>query len=210
MFKVKICGITNVEDYLAAASLGTDFAGFVFYRSSPRYISPRFVQNLSKHFSLPVKKVGVFVNESIENIKKIYNETGLDIVQLHGDESPDFCGELGLPFWKVIRVRNRKSLEQMNLYDCGTYLLDTFVRDKPGGTSLPFDWKIAQEAVDNGFQVVIAGGISSENIEAVSSLQPYGIDVSSSLEEYPGKKSIEKMTRFFSIIRRIRGDNEQR
>ncbi|MBN2245534.1 MAG: phosphoribosylanthranilate isomerase [Candidatus Aminicenantes bacterium] len=210
MLKVKICGITNAEDYLAAASLGADFVGFVFYGSSLRCVSPQSVQSMSKQFSLPVKKVGVFVNESIENIKKIVKEAELDIVQLHGDESPDFCRELDLPYWKVIRVRDRKSLEQMNRYDCRTFLLDTFVQDKPGGTSLSFDWKIAREAVANGFQIVIAGGISSENIEALSSLQPYGIDVSSWLEEYPGKKSREKMLKFFSIIQRIRGENEQR
>jgi phosphoribosylanthranilate isomerase len=208
MLKVKICGITNVEDYLAAVSLGADFVGFVFYEPSLRSVSPQFVQNASRRFSFPVKKIGVFVNESIENIKKIFEETGLDIVQLHGDESPNFCRNLNLPYWKVIRIRDRKSLEQMKFYNCRTFLLDTYVRGKAGGTSVPFDWKIAQEAIEKKFQVLIAGGISSENIEAVSSMQPYGIDVSSSLEDYPGKKNIEKMTSFFSIIKKIRGENE--
>lgn len=206
MLKVKICGITNVEDYVAAAALGADFVGFVFFRHSPRSVSPQFVKNISRQFSFPLKKIGVFVNESIENIKKIFEETGLDIIQLHGDESPDFCRNLKLPYWKAIRIRDRKSLEQMKFYNCRTFLLDTYVRGKAGGTSVSFDWKIAQEAVEKKFQVVIAGGISSENLETVSSIQPYGVDVSSSLEEYPGKKSIEKMTRFFSVIKRIRGE----
>ncbi len=207
MLKVKICGITNLEDYLAVASFGADFAGFIFYRLSPRYVSPPFVKNLSRQFSLPVKKVGVFVNETREGIRRIYYETGLDIVQLHGDESPDYCRKLGLPFWKVIRVRSQESLEQMNSYDCETFLLDTYVEGKQGGTSVPFDWAIAQEAVRREFRIIIAGGLSSENVEEVACLRPYGVDASSFLEEHARKKSIEKMTRFFSIIRRIRGEN---
>jgi phosphoribosylanthranilate isomerase len=208
MLKVKICGITNVEDYLAAAALGADFVGFIFHRPSPRSVSPLLVKYLSGQFSLPVKKVGVFVDEDRESLRRTVEETGLDIVQLHGDESPDYCLKLGLPFWKAIRVRDRKSLDQMARYDCRTFLLDTYAKDKPGGTSFPFDWKIAQEAIGDKFQIVVAGGISSENIEEIASLQPYGVDVSSSLEEYPGKKNVEKMTRFFSVIRRIRGKNE--
>jgi len=211
MLKVKICGITNVEDYLAAASLGADFTGFIFYEPSSRSVPPLFVKSLSRQFSSPVKKVGVFVNETQENIRRAYYETGLDIVQLHGDESPDYCLRLGLPFWKVIKVRDQKSLDQMSRYDCETFLLDTYAKDKPGGTSMPFDWKIAQEAVDKKFQIVVAGGISSENIEEVASVRPYGVDVSSSLEEYPGKKSIEKMITFFSAIKRItRGEHAAR
>lgn len=211
MFKVKICGITNVEDYLAAASLGADFIGFVFYRPSPRSISPLLVKYLSGRFSFPVKKVGVFVNEDRENIRRTYEETGLDIVQLHGDESPDYCLKLGLPFWKVIRVKDRKSLDQMSRYHCRTFLLDTYREDCPGGTSMTFDWKIAREALKKELQIIIAGGIGSENIEEVASLRPYGVDVSSSLEEYPGKKSLEKMDRFFSIIRRvIHGESARR
>jgi phosphoribosylanthranilate isomerase len=209
MLKVKICGLTNREDYLAAATLGADFAGFIFHEQSPRSVSPLFVKYISQLFSFPVKKVGVFVNEPLEDIRRIFDQTGLDIVQLHGEESPEYCRRLGLPYWKVIRIKNRLSLNQMYSYDCETFLLDTFLKEKHGGTSISFEWTIAQEAVRKGYQVIVAGGISSENIEEVSALRPYGVDLSSSLEERVGKKSLEKMSEFFSIIRRIRGQNGQ-
>ena len=122
MAKIKTCGITNIEDYDAAVSLGSDYTGFIFYEKSPRHISCESAREIvKKGMNRGQQKVGVFVNESIKNIKEIYEKVGLNIVQLHGDENPEYCSKLDLPFWKVIRVKDEKSIDAMKHFECQTF-----------------------------------------------------------------------------------------
>jgi tryptophan synthase beta chain len=201
--KIKVCGITNAEDYRDAVTLGADYAGFIFYPESPRYISPgRAVELIRQAPAAAHEKVGVFVNESIERVRDIYFQVGLDIVQLHGDESPEYVEQLDLPCWKAIRVKDRTSLEAITQYNCDTFLLDGFKKDMYGGTGISFDPELAVEALKTGKRIIVAGGISAENIGALLGLDCtfYAIDVNSSLEEKPGKKSVKKMENFFKTI----------
>jgi phosphoribosylanthranilate isomerase len=202
MVKIKICGITNREDYNLALANGADYTGFIFYEGSPRYVDPHRVKQIicsgrgGSHL-----KVGVFVNEEPHKVADIFHLTGLDLVQLHGDESPEYCSELGLPFWKVIRVRDQLSSEPFHEIPADTFLLDTYSETIKGGTGRSFDLQLAGEAMKTGKNIIIAGGVSISNIVEILSLSPYGVDVNSSLERIPGKKCAVKMRRFFDKIR---------
>jgi tryptophan synthase beta chain len=201
--KIKICGITNIEDYRDAVALGADYAGFIFYPDSPRYVSPTLAVKLASEAPEGNhQKVGVFVNEDIDVVRDIYDCVGLDIVQLHGDESPEYVERLGLPCWKAIRVKDRDSLEGMENYPCETILLDTYKKGMYGGTGMSFDPELAVEAAGKGKRIIVSGGIGEENIEEVLKLSNsfYGIDINSSIEETPGKKSRTKMERMFKKI----------
>ncbi|NIM11360.1 MAG: N-(5'-phosphoribosyl)anthranilate isomerase [Candidatus Aminicenantes bacterium] len=209
--KIKLCGITNKRDYRDAVLLGADFVGFIFYPKSPRYVEPeRVIEICGQALPGNHRKVGVFVNERIETVRDIFRRVRLDIVQLHGDESPGYAAELGLPYWKAIRVKDRRSLDALRQYNCKTFLLDTYVKGKYGGTGISFDPQLVEEAVKigkpGGIQIIASGGISVENIEILFRLEcpVYAVDVNSSVEEYPGKKSREKMERFFEVFNRLR------
>jgi len=200
MVKVKICGLTNREDYQLAQSLGADYTGFIFYEKSPRFIDKYAAGEIIGDGKGTHSKVGVFVNEKIKTIQEIYEWVGLDIVQLHGDESPQYCQSLGLPFWKVIRVKDASSLLKMEDYPCSFFLLDTFFSSQYGGTGRCFDMEIAREAIKSGKKIIVAGGIGINNIDKIIELKPFAVDVCSSIEDYPGKKSIKKMESFFERI----------
>jgi phosphoribosylanthranilate isomerase len=198
MTKIKICGITRMKDYNHAVSLGTDYTGFVFYDKSPRRVSPETVSRIitdgkqGKHL-----KVGVFVNETAERIKNIVEITGIDIVQLHGDESPEFCARLDLPYWKVLRVMNFHSINTLHRYPGDTFLLDTYSKHLYGGTGNSFNTRIAEKALESGRKIILAGGINADNINIFTSLLPHAIDISSSIEDVPGKKNFQKMEALF-------------
>jgi tryptophan synthase beta chain len=204
---IKVCGITNRDDYHEAVSLGADYIGFIFYVNSPRYISP--VQTLELNKDAPRrehKRVGVFVNEAMEKVREIYHGIGLDIVQLHGDESPEYVRQLGLPCWKAVRVKDEQSLSVIKDYHCEAILLDTYQKDKYGGTGISFDPQLAVEALKYDKPIILSGGISTENIQRFIELEAdfHAFDISSSLEEFPGKKSKTKMTEFFKLVRCLR------
>jgi phosphoribosylanthranilate isomerase len=202
MVKVKVCGLTNLEDLRLVEELGSDFAGFVFHRPSPRFVEPRLVKDLIGQSSRKTAHVGVFVNERIDTVRRIYAECRLDIVQLHGDESPEYGAALGLPFWKALRIRDISSLGELERYGPGVFLLEAFVPGAYGGTGHSLDQEIVRRAVAAGATIVLAGGISTENLAAAVALRPWAVDLSSSLEEYPGKKSAEKVRCFFSAWRK--------
>jgi phosphoribosylanthranilate isomerase len=205
MVKIKICGITNSEDYNNAAGFNVDYAGFIFFKGSKRFIDPIMAYEIIKNnVAKNITKVGVFVNEEIERIREIYYSVGLDIIQLHGDESPNYCRKLELPFWKVIRVKDRNSIELTNDYGCDTFLLDTYSKNKFGGTGISFDLSIASDAIQTGKKIIIAGGISIQNIESILKLSPYAVDINSSVEMKPGKKDITKMKQIIEIIKNTR------
>jgi phosphoribosylanthranilate isomerase len=189
---VKICGITNWEDARAAVDAGAGAVGFNFYRPSPRYIHPEQAAEISRRLPVEVWKAGVFVNESRAAIESIVTAAGLDIAQLHGDETPAGYPR-GVRIWKVVRVgETRPMLNDDEMAEA--YLFDTACDSARGGTGRSFDWTLAA-----GFpaRVILAGGLDAGNVaEAVRLARPWGVDACSRLEREPGVKDHERMARF--------------
>ena len=203
--KVKICGITNIDDAVAAMDMGADMLGFNFYPDSPRYVKP--VQAMDIINKLPgfMDTAGVFVNASIEQIHETNSVCQLDWVQLHGDEDPEFCRSLlshNVKTMKAIRVKDQTDIERADGFFTDAVLLDAFDPDKYGGTGLTFDWNIIGHI---GKRVFLAGGINPDNAAAAVKLGVYGIDVCSGIEAEPGKKDHDKMKKLFDNIRHLRG-----
>ena len=202
MVKIKICGITNLEDYNHAVTHGVDYTGFIFYTGSPRCIGREAVKKIIDSGKKGTHlKVGVFVNEEQQRVKEIFYRSCLDLVQLHGEESPEYCHELDLPYWKVIRVKDHFSLLHLDELPGETVVLDTYSNKTRGGTGQPFDLELAREVIARGKKIIIAGGVSIDNIDSILSLSPYAVDLSSSLESSPGKKSVDKINQFFNKIK---------
>jgi phosphoribosylanthranilate isomerase len=195
--RIKICGITNKEDALAAAHLGADALGFVF-APSPRKISAESAREIIKVLPPFVKTVGVFVDEDPERVSSVAARCGLDILQLHGSESVEYCSSFDRRVIKAVRLQSRDELKNLSKYAnvVDALLLDTYVPNKLGGTGIPFDWKLAVEAGRYG-RIILAGGLNPENVAAaISMVKPYAVDASSGLEKSPGVKDHEKMTQF--------------
>jgi phosphoribosylanthranilate isomerase len=188
---VKICGITEQEDALEAVKLGVDALGFIF-AESPRRILPQAARSIISGLPPFVKSVGVFVNEEAETIREHIKYCGLDLVQLHGDEPPDFCREL-MPYTiKALRIKEDSPLQSCAAYrtNVRALLLDTYAEDKAGGSGKTFDWRLALTIKQTGIPVILSGGLDPANIEeAIRVVGPYAVDVNSGVEERPGKKS---------------------
>jgi len=202
--KVKICGITNLDDAIAAVDLGADALGFVFFGKSPRFISHTKAEAIIKKLPSFITTVGVFVNEKTENIEKIVRLTRIDVVQLHGDEPPEMCN-VSRRVIKAIRVKSIESLAPLINYKdkVSAFLLDTFTPDILGGTGQIFNWDIAVDAKQFG-RIILAGGLTPDNItEAVRRVRPYGVDVSSGVELEKGKKDHKKMELFIERANRM-------
>jgi len=202
MVKVKICGITNLDDALAAAEYGADALGFVFYEKSPRAMDFREVGEIVKHLPPFVTTVGVFVNEYPSRIKEITEVSGIDIVQLHGDEPHELCNA-----WpriiKAFRVRDFIDLDLLKKYKVSAYLLDAYTSESYGGTGALFNWDIALDAKQFG-RVILSGGLTPENIEkAVRWVRPYAVDVSSGVEDTKRRKNHQKMRLFIETAKRL-------
>ena len=197
MVKVKICGITNLDDALAAADYGADALGFVFFKKSPRYISPAKAKAIVKKLPPFISSVGVFVNEDNIIVEKIAGRTGIDVIQLHGDEPPNACN-LSRPVIKAIRVKSIDNLEIISQFKnkVSAFLLDTYTPEIFGGTGQIFNWDIAIEAKQFG-RIILAGGLTPENIrQAIRRVRPYAVDVSSGVEAEKGKKDHLKLNLF--------------
>ena len=202
MIQIKICGITNIDDAMAAADAGADALGFVFFKKSPRYITPEKAAAIISRLPVFVTSVGVFVDEPGEEILKIVEETGIDVIQLHGDEPPEAC-LLPRRVIKGIRVKSLESLEPLSEYQniVSAFLLDAYAPGMPGGTGQVFNWEIAIEAKKFG-RIILAGGLTPENIsEAIKRVRPYAIDVSSGVELGKGKKDHQKIRLFIKRAR---------
>jgi phosphoribosylanthranilate isomerase len=201
--RVKICGITNLDDALAAVNAGADALGFIFHESSPRYVPVNVAAEIVCALPPFVATVGVFVNAAEGVVRKTVAECGLDTVQFHGDETPDFCRRFSpLKVYKAFRVHNRESLHPLPGYLTDAWLLDGFVADKPGGTGTRFNWDLALEAKKLGRPIILAGGLKPENVaDAVRQVQPYAVDVSSGVESAPGKKDPWKVRDFIAAAR---------
>jgi len=198
MTRVKICGITNIEDALSAVEYGADALGFVFAKS-PRRIRPEDAKKIIAKLPPFVAAVGVFVNEEASIVAKIAREAGLAAVQLHGDESPLYVeGLIPLKVIKSFRIRSREDLAGIRKYKCSAVLLDTRVEEVAGGSGRPFDWSIL-EGIAFKHPVVLAGGLTPDNVaRAVSRVRPYAVDVSTGVESSPGKKDRELLQKFIS------------
>lgn len=206
MVKVKICGITNLDDAMAAADFGADALGFVFFKKSPRYISPANAKKIIKKLPPFISTVGVFVNEDKNTIKKTVSQAGIDIIQLHGEEPPAACRFPGHLAIKAIRVKSIDNLEIISKYrdKVSAFLLDTYTPEVFGGTGQVFNWDIAVEAKKFG-RVILAGGLTPAKIEkAVRWVHPYAVDVSSGVEAEKGKKDHKKMKLFIERAKGIR------
>jgi phosphoribosylanthranilate isomerase len=201
MTKVKIDGITNLDDALAAVEFGADALGFVFVPNTPRYIEPAKAAEIIARLPPFVTNVGVFVNDSQEHIKQIADQCKLSVLQLHGQEPPDFCLQFNRKVIKAFRIKDEESLTDLPKYTVSAYLLDTYVKGAMGGTGVTFDWRLALEAKKYGL-VILAGGLNPENVaKAIQQVYPYGVDVSSGVEAKPGKKDHGKMKNFIKAAR---------
>jgi phosphoribosylanthranilate isomerase len=199
--KIKICGITNLEDALAAADLGVDALGFVFYNQSPRCITPEKVREITSKLPPYIATVGVFVNEKPAKIRKIMEAAQLKVLQLHGEETPAEC-EQWVPTVKAFRVKDFTDLNPLEGYqNVSAYLLDTFSPSTYGGTGQIFNWDIALEAKKFG-RIILSGGLTPKNVEmAVKWVKPYAVDVSSGVEFGKGIKDHKKMKEFIDNAR---------
>jgi phosphoribosylanthranilate isomerase len=188
---VKICGITNLTDACTAVRLGAGAIGFIF-APSPRRIAPQTAREIIRALPPFVKTVGVFVNEAPASIRKVINDCGLDLVQLHGDESPALCDQL-MPYTiKALRIKDQSSLQTGQAYHgkVRALLLDTYSKEKAGGTGKTFDWELAIKIKKQGSPIILSGGLAPANIAAaIHIVRPYAIDVNSGVEERTGKKS---------------------
>lgn len=204
MVKVKICGITNLEDALLSYFAGADALGFIFYKKSPRYIRPVKAANIARILPKKIKLIGVFVNEKAATVKKIAKLCDLDMLQFHGEESPEYCQKFkGYKVIKVFRVGKKEDLANRAKYKTFAYLFDSFSKDKLGGTGNKFNWKILAQAVRMKPVVFLSGGLSAANVkEAVKLLKPDWVDASSSLELNPGKKDYQKIEKFIQSIKK--------
>jgi len=204
--KVKICGITNLEDALFAQASGADALGFVFYSKSPRYLRPDQAKYIISRLNKKITKVGVFVNPEAGEVKRITRRCQLDILQFHGDEAPDFCHKF--PSCKIIkafRVKDKSSLSRLSDYRGAVdyYLFDAFSQKGPGGTGKRFNWGLLKMAkIDKPF--FISGGLTSRNVaSAIKALNPDWVDVSSGVEKYPGQKDQKKIKNFIDRVMSI-------
>jgi phosphoribosylanthranilate isomerase len=199
--KVKICGMTQLKDALFAVEQGADAVGFIFYKKSPRAVTMKTVREIIAKLPPLVDTVGVFVNESDSRVNKIADYCGLDLVQLHGEESPAFCRKIHRRVIKAFRVKDLQTIKQLEKYPVSGLLLDTFSDHLQGGTGKTFDWNLALPAKKIG-PVILAGGLTPRNIrQAISQVRPYGVDVCSGVEKSPGIKDLEKVRAFLKNIR---------
>ncbi len=204
---IKICGITNLDDALAAVDAGADALGFNFYKPSPRYVTPETAREIIDQLPRSILTVGVFVNEhSPQSVKDLARRAGVTAIQLHGDESPDYCQQLSGHF--VIKALNAGAdfeAQRIQDYSVEAILLDTKHGTLRGGTGRVFDWSIARDVSRAVPKLILAGGLGVGNIEeAIIFVDPYGVDACSKLEESPGKKSHERMRAFVEKVRGVK------
>ncbi|MBN2036637.1 MAG: phosphoribosylanthranilate isomerase [Chitinispirillaceae bacterium] len=200
--RIKICGITRFEDAKIASSVGVDALGFIFYRKSPRHVSPEEAALIIRQLPPFVSRVGVFVDEELDKVIAIARATGVDTVQLHGTESPRYCSKVPLPVIKAFSIGPDTDLSLLEQYHVSGFLLDTWASGQHGGTGKPFDWSIAKSACVKYSRIIIAGGLNPSNIEeALETVHPYGVDINSGVEVKPGIKNPRKMLDAVRIVR---------
>ncbi|MDX1763830.1 MAG: phosphoribosylanthranilate isomerase [bacterium] len=199
--RVKICGITNLDDALAAVEAGADALGFIFYRESPRFVSPETVREMIPYLPPMIATVGVFVNEQIERVQELTKYCQISMLQFHGEESPEYCRWHGSRVIKAFRVKDASVLDIIKTYEVSGYLLDAYTEGTYGGTGASFDWSVARQAAISK-PIVLAGGLTPDNVgEAIGAVRPYAVDVSSGVEEEPGRKAVERIAAFMEAVK---------
>ena len=208
MIHVKICGITSFNDAIMATNYGASALGFIFYEKSPRYINPEILKTWISNVPSSIKKVGVFVNKDVDKVNKIAEELNLGMVQLHGDESPEYCNQMIRPVIKVFRVNNKFDSIMLNNYQVATFLFDTYNKENHGGTGESFDWQSILQ-LNTEIPVILSGGLNADNVlEGIEVVKPSAVDVNSGVEAAPGKKDEEKIKNLFTILKNTKGNIE--
>lgn len=204
--RVKVCGVRSRDEARLAVEIGADALGFNFWKGSRRYITPEAARDIIDSMPVFVSAVGVFVNAEPEGVHRIAAETRLDALQLHGDETPEYCAQFGpLKMIKAVRVDAGFDPARLKDYPVSAILLDTGVVGQYGGTGLSFDWRAAVRAKEYA-EIVLAGGLTTESVaEAIQTVQPMAIDVCSGVEAEPGRKDFAKMRAFFREVNRANG-----
>ena len=200
LLKIKICGITNLDDALAAVDMGADILGFNFYPRSPRYIEPQKVEEIVNNLPGFVDTAGIFVNAPLRDIHSINADGILNWLQFHGDEPPEFCSQFrnwSTRIIKAIRVKSANSIEHAKQYRTFAMLFDSFDPNAYGGTGKQFDWSLVEGVPQ---RIFLAGGINPDNVVEAIKNDVYGVDVCSGIESEPGKKDHEKMKQLFKNI----------
>jgi phosphoribosylanthranilate isomerase len=200
--RIKICGITREQDALAAAKLGVDALGFIFVKKSPRYISPGDASAIIAHLPPFISRVGVFADEAPENVIEAAREASVDTIQLHGEETPDYCRGIPFPVIKALGLRPDFDLKRLKEFTVSGILLDTWQKGLKGGTGIAGDWNIAKHIAERCSRTILAGGLGPSNLEAaLTTVRPYGVDINSGVEISPGVKNPHKMREAVRIIR---------
>lgn len=201
--RIKICGITNIEDAEICTELGADALGFIFYKKSKRYIDPYKVKSIISMLPPFINKVGVFVNEEANIINTIAKDLKLSSIQLHGDESAEIINYIDYPVIKAFRVDENFDYKRLNQYKDSYLLLDTFHQHEYGGTGEKFNWDAIPEKIKG--KIILAGGVSVNNLEFIyNKIRPYAVDISSSIELEPGKKDHDKVKKLFKKYNDLR------
>jgi len=220
---IKICGITNIEDALETIELGADALGFIFYEKSPRCITKETAREIITSIQHPapperdpakggasriqnpesrIQPVGLFVDELEEKVNEITSYCNFDILQFHGDETPDYCKKFPQKLIKAFKIKDKESLVNIPKYEVDYYLLDTYSEVVPGGTGRIFNWNLAKKAKEFGKPIILSGGLNPDNIiEALKKVLPFGVDVSSGVESSPGKKDHKKLEKFITKVK---------
>ncbi len=200
--KVKICGITNLPDAQAAIAAGADMLGLVFYDQSPRNLTIPAAAEITRQLPPDVLRVGLFVNAEEPFIFSAIQACGLNLLQFHGDEPPEFCTQFGMMTIKAFRISDAASLAGLRHYATDAYLLDAYTPGIRGGSGHRFNWELAVQASEFGKPIFLAGGLTPENVgEAVRQVRPFAVDVSSGVELAPGKKDAAKIQNFIANVR---------
>ena len=200
MIAVKICGITSLKDAEMAVNYSVSAIGMIFCPDSPRYVDPTEVEQWIERIPDSVKKVGVFVNEQIDTINNITRQLKLEFIQLHGDESPEFCNGIIRPVIKVFRVGDDFDAIVLNEYDVYGFLFDTYKKGNPGGTGTRFNWDLIAN-LKTETPIILSGGLTPENVlNGIEAVNPAAVDVNSGVESVPGVKDEEKIKELFSVL----------
>ncbi|MEJ2043185.1 MAG: phosphoribosylanthranilate isomerase [Reinekea sp.] len=202
--RIKMCGMTRIEDVQAAEAAGADAIGLVFYPPSSRAVSIEQAQPLAAAKGLFMQSVALVVDEDPGLIRELLQSVNIDIIQFHGNESADFCQQFGKPYIKALRARSAEDIRQgLTEHDQATaIMLDAYVKGVPGGTGQVFDWSLIPEGLND--RLVLAGGLTADNVaEAIMQIRPYAVDVSGGIEATKGIKSAEKMQCFAQEVARV-------
>ena len=203
--KVKICGITNIEDALLCAEYGTDALGFIFYEKSKRFITFGKAAQIIRQLPPLIMKVGVFVDDEFQIINHVAAKIGLNAVQIHSNESPEFIAKLSHSVIKTFRIHDQFDWLQLDEFRNCDILLDTFSPNEMGGTGKSFDWKLIPVGYRN--KIVLSGGITIDKLDIIfNEIKPAAIDLSSSLEVSPGKKDHQKVKDFLKKFNQLRSN----